>query len=131
MQDPSKECFFQPGNTSTNIVKKKVETVKYNLTGISTLWRLLVKRHGKFAMLHSCFRFWSSLEGSGWLRNLSLLLRAALCVVTAIARECRLTLVHCSDGWDRTAQVVSLAQLMLDPYYRTFQVCINYTVNSG
>jgi len=31
-------------------------------------------------------------------------------------------LVHCSDGWDRTSQVVALAQLMLDPYYRTIQV---------
>jgi hypothetical protein len=28
-------------------------------------------------------------------------------------------LVHCSDGWDRTAQVVALAQLLLDPYFRT------------
>lgn len=29
-------------------------------------------------------------------------------------------LVHCSDGWDRTAQICSLAQLLLDPYSRTF-----------
>jgi len=28
-------------------------------------------------------------------------------------------LVHCSDGWDRTSQMVTLAQLMIDPYYRT------------
>ena len=28
-------------------------------------------------------------------------------------------LVHCSDGWDRTAQTCALAQVMLDPYYRT------------
>jgi myotubularin-related protein 1/2 len=28
-------------------------------------------------------------------------------------------MVHCSDGWDRTAQLVSLAELLLDPYYRT------------
>ncbi|KAK6048914.1 phosphoglycerate mutase family protein [Cooperia oncophora] len=28
-------------------------------------------------------------------------------------------LVHCSDGWDRTAQLTSLAMLQLDPYYRT------------
>lgn len=36
-------------------------------------------------------------------------------------------LVHCSDGWDRTAQLTALAMLMLDPYYRTlrgFQVLI-------
>lgn len=36
-------------------------------------------------------------------------------------------LVHCSDGWDRTAQLTSLAQVCLDPYYRTlkgFQVLV-------
>lgn len=36
-------------------------------------------------------------------------------------------LVHCSDGWDRTPQITSLAMLMLDPYYRTlrgFQVLV-------
>ena len=34
-------------------------------------------------------------------------------------------LVHCSDGWDRTAQLTSLAMILLDPYFRTlsgFQV---------
>lgn len=30
-------------------------------------------------------------------------------------------MVHCSDGWDRTAQVSSTAQLILDPYYRTLR----------
>jgi len=29
--------------------------------------------------------------------------------------------VHCSDGWDRTSQIASLAQMMLDPYFRTFE----------
>lgn len=29
--------------------------------------------------------------------------------------------VHCSDGWDRTAQVCSLAALMCDPFYRTIK----------
>lgn len=36
-------------------------------------------------------------------------------------------LVHCSDGWDRTAQLCSLASMILDPYYRTmegFQILI-------
>lgn len=28
-------------------------------------------------------------------------------------------MVHCSDGWDRTSQLVALAQLMIDPSYRT------------
>ncbi len=30
-------------------------------------------------------------------------------------------LVHCSDGWDRTAQLSSLCQLLLDPYFRTLK----------
>lgn len=30
-------------------------------------------------------------------------------------------LVHCSDGWDRTSQLSSLAQLLLDPYFRTLE----------
>lgn len=29
--------------------------------------------------------------------------------------------VHCSDGWDRTAQTCSLAALLLDSYYRTIE----------
>ena len=36
-------------------------------------------------------------------------------------------LVHCSDGWDRTAQTCSVASLLIDPYYCTlhgFQVLI-------
>lgn len=30
-------------------------------------------------------------------------------------------IVHCSDGWDRTAQQSALIKLMLDPYYRTIK----------
>lgn len=30
-------------------------------------------------------------------------------------------LVHCSDGWDRTSQLTSLSQLMMDSYYRTVE----------
>ena len=30
-------------------------------------------------------------------------------------------LVHCSDGWDRTAQLTSLAMIFLDPYFRTLR----------
>lgn len=48
----------------------------------------------------------------------------------AIYYEKRSVLVHCSDGWDRTAQTCSLAEIILDPYYRTihgFQVHFFFT----
>lgn len=35
--------------------------------------------------------------------------------------DIELNLLLCSDGWDRTTQLVSLACLLLDPYYRTFK----------
>lgn len=28
-------------------------------------------------------------------------------------------MIHCSDGWDRTPQLTTLVQLLLDPFYRT------------
>ena len=41
-------------------------------------------------------------------------------VVDAVHAKGESVLIHCSDGWDRTAQLTALSQLMLDPYYRTF-----------
>uniref|UniRef100_A0A4W4FPN3 phosphatidylinositol-3,5-bisphosphate 3-phosphatase n=1 Tax=Electrophorus electricus TaxID=8005 RepID=A0A4W4FPN3_ELEEL len=69
----------------------------------------------------------SALESTKWLQHLSLLLKAALLVVNAVDRDHRPVLVHCSDGWDRTPQIVAMAKLLLDPYYRTtegFQVLV-------
>ncbi|XP_015591953.1 myotubularin-related protein 3 isoform X2 [Cephus cinctus] len=63
----------------------------------------------------------SLLEGTRWLQHMSGLLRAAVTVASAIERDGRPVLVHCSDGWDRTPQIVALAQLLLDPYYRTME----------
>ncbi|ESO12515.1 hypothetical protein HELRODRAFT_62273 [Helobdella robusta] len=63
----------------------------------------------------------SSLESSKWLFHISNLLKSSLVVVDSIRVEHKSVLVHCSDGWDRTPQILSLAQIMLDPYYRTMQ----------
>ncbi|KAI9221573.1 protein-tyrosine phosphatase-like protein, partial [Blastocladiella britannica] len=48
-----------------------------------------------------------------------LLMDAGQTIVSTLTRDRAHVLVHCSDGWDRTAQLMSLAQLALDPYYRT------------
>ncbi|XP_063306138.1 myotubularin-related protein 4 isoform X2 [Pelobates fuscus] len=69
----------------------------------------------------------SALESTKWLQHLSVMLKAATIVANAVDREGRPVLVHCSDGWDRTPQIVSLAKILLDPYYRTlegFQVLV-------
>lgn len=67
------------------------------------------------------------LEKTGWLQHLSGLLAASMTVCHAIEKKGRPVLVHCSDGWDRTPQIVATAQLCLDPYYRTVEVSLNAT----
>ncbi|KAK3024588.1 hypothetical protein RJ639_044101 [Escallonia herrerae] len=62
----------------------------------------------------------STLGDSGWLIHIQNLLAGSAWIAARVAIESASVLVHCSDGWDRTTQLVSLASLMLDPYYRTF-----------
>nr|CAD7201001.1 unnamed protein product [Timema douglasi] len=80
-------------------------------------------------------RWFSLLEGTRWLQHMAGLLRAALAVVSAVEQEGRPVLVHCSDGWDRTPQIVALAKLLLDPYYRTIEgfriLCENEWLDFG
>ncbi|XP_063793453.1 myotubularin isoform X1 [Pseudophryne corroboree] len=61
----------------------------------------------------------SSLESTHWLEHIKLVLTGAIQVADKVASGKSSVVVHCSDGWDRTAQLTSLAMLMLDSYYRT------------
>ena len=68
-----------------------------------------------------CNDFHEKLEKTGWLAYIQRILFAGVAVAEKIECESQSVLVHCSDGWDRTAQIVSLAMLMLDPFYRTME----------
>ncbi|XP_017480642.1 PREDICTED: myotubularin-related protein 4 isoform X2 [Rhagoletis zephyria] len=68
-----------------------------------------------------CPNWLGLLEKTMWLQHLSGLLAAAVTVCHAIEKKGRPVLVHCSDGWDRTPQIVATAQLCLDPFYRTVE----------
>ncbi|KAI0371674.1 phosphatases II [Pilatotrama ljubarskyi] len=60
-----------------------------------------------------------ALRRSGWLRHIAAILEGTLLIVRNVHVNSSHVLIHCSDGWDRTAQLSSLAQLCLDPFYRT------------
>eukprot|EP00927_Polykrikos_kofoidii_P060597 TRINITY_DN55534_c0_g1_i1.p1 TRINITY_DN55534_c0_g1~~TRINITY_DN55534_c0_g1_i1.p1 ORF type:complete len:935 (-),score=92.57 TRINITY_DN55534_c0_g1_i1:110-2914(-) len=55
-----------------------------------------------------------------WLNHLAILLRGA-CLTASIIESGESVIVHCSDGWDRTAQIVSLVCLLMDGHYRTIK----------
>ncbi|KDN48966.1 hypothetical protein RSAG8_02319, partial [Rhizoctonia solani AG-8 WAC10335] len=62
-----------------------------------------------------------TLRRSGWIKHLSSILEGTLIIVRTIHINASHALLHCSDGWDRTAQLSSLAQICLDPYFRTLR----------
>lgn len=85
--------------------------------------------------------FHSALEASHWIENIrydssaisalkaffSVILSSAVIVATMVHSRGISCVTHCTDGWDRTPQLSALAQLLLDPFYRTtigFQILI-------
>ena len=62
--------------------------------------------------------FWTNVEQTGWFQFIYLMLKNANAISKTLQSN-HSVLIHCSDGWDRTAQLSSLSQLLLDPFYRT------------
>ena len=63
-------------------------------------------------------KFYNSLAESKWYEYVFLILDGALELAKTLSQGIN-SLVHCSDGWDRTAQLCTLTSIILDPYYRT------------
>ncbi|CAO2621648.1 Myotubularin-related protein 1 [Lemmus lemmus] len=66
-------------------------------------------------------RWLSSVDGTHWLEYIRVLLAGAVRIADKIESGKTSVVIHCSDGWDRTSQLTSLAMLMLDSYYRTIK----------
>ncbi|XP_077598764.1 phosphatidylinositol-3,5-bisphosphate 3-phosphatase MTMR2-like [Stigmatopora nigra] len=69
----------------------------------------------------------TNIDNTHWLEYLRVLLCGACQVASKLEGSRTSVVIHCSDGWDRTTQLTSLAMLMLDSYYRTlegFQVLV-------
>uniref|UniRef100_D3ZTB0 Myotubularin related protein 7 n=1 Tax=Rattus norvegicus TaxID=10116 RepID=D3ZTB0_RAT len=99
--------------------------IKFQFIGIENIH---VMRNSLQKMLEVCelkspsmSDFLWGLENSGWLRHIKAIMDAGIFIAKAVSEEGTSVLVHCSDGWDRTAQVCSVASLLLDPYYRTLK----------
>jgi len=64
-------------------------------------------------------RWFAELEDTQWLSHIRTVLSGAVEIMRIIEKNNSSVVIHCSDGWDRTAQLSSLVQLMIDPYFRT------------
>ena len=74
--------------------------------------------------LEACYgddsQFYILLADSKWYNYVFLILSGALEMSQTLVKGIS-SLVHCSDGWDRTAQLCALTSIILDPYYRTIE----------
>ncbi|KAK4887660.1 hypothetical protein RN001_003931 [Aquatica leii] len=98
------------------------ENIKFHFLGVENIH---VMRNSLTKIIETCEQknptmnsFLSGLESSGWLKHIKSILDTSWFIAQALEDGINVV-VHCSDGWDRTAQVCSLASLLLDPYYRT------------
>eukprot|EP00467_Chlorarachnion_reptans_P000629 CAMPEP_0114505350 /NCGR_PEP_ID=MMETSP0109-20121206/10808_1 /TAXON_ID=29199 /ORGANISM="Chlorarachnion reptans, Strain CCCM449" /LENGTH=1068 /DNA_ID=CAMNT_0001683787 /DNA_START=195 /DNA_END=3401 /DNA_ORIENTATION=+ len=64
-------------------------------------------------------RFHLKFEQSGWLKHLRIILKATCEMVARVKINGASIVSHCSDGWDRTAQLIASTELCLDPYFRS------------
>ncbi|CAK4069956.1 unnamed protein product [Aphanomyces euteiches] len=65
--------------------------------------------------------FHSALHETRWLKHIMKILSGGCRIAQILHDEGASVLVHCSDGWDRTPQLCGIAQLILDPHYRTIR----------
>ncbi|CAH1174176.1 unnamed protein product [Phaedon cochleariae] len=98
------------------------ENIKFHFLGIENIH---VMRNSLSKIIETCEQrnptmtsFLSGLESSSWLRHVKAILDTSQFIADALSEGVSVV-VHCSDGWDRTAQVCSLASILLDPFYRT------------
>jgi len=62
----------------------------------------------------------SNLPNTFWYETIILIISSSFDIYHKVLEK-NTILIHCSDGWDRTAQLSSLSQLLLDKYYRTLE----------
>ncbi|XP_011137852.1 myotubularin-related protein 6 [Harpegnathos saltator] len=98
------------------------DNIKFHFFGIENIhvMRTSLNKLMDLQRSTSMSAFLSGLESSGWLKHIRSILETAWFIARAVSNGVSVV-VHCSDGWDRTAQVCSLAALLLDPFYRTIQ----------
>lgn len=63
----------------------------------------------------------AKIEGTGWINLIKNILAMSNNIVHLIDARSQNVVVHWSDGWDRTAELCSISEMLLDPYYRTLE----------
>lgn len=131
----SKTLYIVDARPKVNAVANQAKGAGYENTEIYENTELLfmnipnihVIRESYRKLRDCCFpasddpKWYSKAEDTRWLEYIKLILQTTAKIVELVDKQGSSVLVHCSDGWDRTPQLTSLASLLLDPFYRTIK----------
>lgn len=105
------------GNSKIEYVPVEFPDVRHTRTSFKKLMRACLPSSSGTDPEMS---FWKAVENSDWLNQLSSIMQLTAATVDLI--DDGASVMFClEDGSDITAQVVSLAQICLDPHYRTIE----------
>lgn len=105
--------------------KEETYTVRLKFLGIGNIhvMRDSLSKLQKLCREQSSFdhydKFITLVDSLCWFDHIRLLLKSSLRISSVIHAEGQTVVLHCSDGWDRTAQLSSLSQIIMDGFYRT------------
>ena len=86
---------------------KRIHTMRQSLN-------LLVGVCEPTSIASGCENWWTQVEQTGWLRHVALVLIGAK-DIAYIVEQGMSVVIHCSDGWDRIAQLAALSELPIRP----------------
>ncbi|KDO19961.1 hypothetical protein SPRG_13066 [Saprolegnia parasitica CBS 223.65] len=109
------------GLTDCRLVFMGIENIHIMRKSFQKLVDLCMAKEQRPATSGSIGKWNEHVAATKWLDHISCILHAAVEIVRLVKTEKASVLVHCSDGWDRTSQLTALAELMLDPHYRTLR----------
>ena len=93
-----------------------------NIGNIHTMRRSLDQLRKVLSQRSAGDKNWiKQVEDSEWSAHIERILQASLDVACMAGHGHKSVLVHCTNGWDRTSQLVAVANLLLDPHYRTLK----------
>lgn len=114
--------YKQSGKSAT----KEIEMPNYQGTQvISIKFPDINKLKTSFEQLKALYErkdyFFTVLHHSRWLHYIKDILSVSLATADYINYEKCSVLITCQDGWDYTPSITSIAELLLDPFYRSYQ----------
>lgn len=118
-------CGFESPKTYANITRYSYFGLTSNniRKAFSEMWQLSLSRHGRKADS----QFMTKVVKTDWLAHIESILDSARRVHHCIVNAQENVLIYCPNGSSGSALLSSLAQIFLDPYYRTikgFQVLV-------